>query len=567
MIELQNLTFSYSTPTGVIPVLRDITLVLNEWESVALIGTNGSGKTTLLRCLNGLLLPTKGMVRIDGFSVRDSDKQFEIRRRVGMVFQNPDDQIVSAQVEREIAFGLENLGLPTSKIRNRVSETLARFDLSRYRFHPPHLLSGGERQRLILAAVVAMRPRYLLLDEPTALLDPSNRQDLLNILNELSKSKEITPILVTQFPQEAVDADRIIVLHNGQVVLTGSPSEVFSNRDVLNKTGLIPPPAAQIATKIGLSPPAPLSPESLVDRLPSPPQHQDSKHSPTQTPPTGSQIVIARKLQHIYNCGLPSETVALQHLDLDLFRNSVVSLIGPNGSGKSTFVQHLNGLLKPTSGDLTVCDINLLSSPNTRDLRQRVGLIFQSPETQLFADTVFDDVAFGPRSLGLSDPDTRVTRALDEVGLSPDIFRARSPFTLSGGEKRRVAIAGVIAMRPELLILDEPTAGLDPRGVAEISGLLRRLNENGCTLLLISHDMDLVANLSNRVIAFDAGRLSFDLPPEKAFACQQRLLDLNLDLPEFSKIACCLRTRGWSIPSNALTLREISENLINLLEK
>ena len=553
MIELHDLSFAYPTPAGPFPVLRNITLTFQEGVSVAILGANGSGKTPLLRCLNGLVRPTGGDVCIDGHSVRDPQHISTVRQRVGMVFQNPDDQIVSAQVEREVAFGLENLGVPTPDMRRRVADILDRFDLDRYRRHAPHLLSGGERQRLALASVIAMRPRYLLLDEPTALLDPAGRQDLLTLLAELHTTGEVTPLMVTQIPSEAVAASRVVVLHRGQIALDGSPSQVFSRDNRLREIGLAPPLAVQIAARVHLPPPFPLTPNELVSRLPAPSADAAPPEPDPTSPPDTRPIVQTHALRHVYTPGLPTETLALNDLDLSIPTGAIVSLIGPSGSGKSTFAQHLNGLLRPTSGRLTVCDLDLTALRDFKPLRRRVGLIFQFPEAQLFADTVFDDVAFGPKNLGLSDLDSRVPEALQQVGLIPDAYLTRSPLTLSGGEKRRVAIAGVLAMHPDLLIMDEPTAGLDPSGAREIETLARRLKSDGCTLLVITHDMDLAARLSDRIVALQNGRLSFDTTPREAFSDPTRLHALHLDLPEPAHIASALRTKGWPIPPGALT--------------
>jgi energy-coupling factor transport system ATP-binding protein len=562
VIELHDLSFSYQTPKGDIPVLQGVDLAFREGESVSLIGANGSGKTTLIRCLNGLLRPSDGDVRVDGLSVRDSSQIHEIRRCVGMVFQNPDDQIVSAQVEREVAFGLENLGVPSEEMHGRVRDVLDRFSLDRYRVHPPHLLSGGERQRLAIASVLAMRPRYLLLDEPTALLDPGSRGLLLHLLDELHRSGEITPILVTQNPSEAARSDRVIAMDGGRVALDGPPEEVFPQADTLGRMGLGLPAAADVAARIGLGPPLPLSPEALAERLrgtrDGSPDRDVRRSSPAAT---GTAIIEARGLRHVYNPGLPTETIGLHGLDLEVASGSLVSLIGPSGSGKSTFAQHLNGLLEATEGELTVCGVSVPDTKDLRDLRRRVGLIFQFPEAQLFADTVYEDVAFGPRNLGMEGVDERVRQALADVGLIPERFLSRSPFGVSGGEKRRVAIAGVLAMRPDILILDEPSAGLDPSGTREIEGLLARLEAEGTTVLLISHDMDCVAHLSDRVVALESGRLTFDESPAGAFADRDRLLRLSLDVPEAVKVADAVRMRGIGVPMEALTVEAVARSL------
>ena len=566
MIKLQNLTVSYPTPSGTLSVLKGINLTLHEGEFTALLGANGSGKTTLLRCLNGLITPTEGDVIVEGLSISDSHSLYEIRRRVGMVFQNPDDQIVSVVLEREIAFGLENLGIPTAEMHTRVNEVLDRFHLTPYRYHDPNHLSGGERQRLALAAVIAMRPQYLLLDEPTALLDPVTRKAFLTYLQTLHASGTITPLLITQIPEEAVETDRVLVLDAGQIALDGSPSDVFSQTDRLLALGLSPPLPVQIAVALDLPPPVPLTSEELVRRLPDPPPL--SLHDPpiqsTLHPP--SAIISAHDLTYRYNPGLPTETCALNGLTLDISEGTVTVLIGPGGSGKSTFVRHLNGLLTPTSGRLSVCDLNPADTACHRDLRRQVGQIFQFPEAQLFADTVLEDVAFGPKNLGLPDIPNRVNEALQNVGLDPDTFLNRSPLTLSGGEKRRVAIAGVLAMQPSVLVMDEPTAGLDPRGVQKTISWIQRLRNEGRTLILITHNLDLAARVGDFIVVLKDGRITSHSPPAETFLQAQNLADLGLGLPETVHLANLLRDRGWTIPAHILTSKSLTEILIDYLK-
>ncbi|MCZ6633649.1 MAG: energy-coupling factor transporter ATPase [bacterium] len=564
MIQLHRLTVTYPTPGGPFPVLRGIDLSLHEGEFTVLLGANGSGKTTLLRCLNGLILPTEGDVVVDGLSVLDPDSLDKIRRCVGMVFQNPDDQIVSVVVEREMAFGLENLGIPTAEMHTRVNEALDRFHLTPYRYHDPNHLSGGERQRLALAAVIAMRPRYLLLDEPTALLDPTTRKAFLTYLQALHTSGTTTPLLITQIPKEAVGADRVLVLDAGQIVLDGSPADVFSQTDRLLALGLSPPLPVQIAVALDLPPPVPLTSEELVSRLPDPPPPSLYDAPIRSTLHPSSAIISAHDLTYRYNPGLLTETCALNGLTLDISEGTVTVLIGPGGSGKSTFVRHLNGLLTPTSGRLSVCNLNPADTACHRDLRRQVGQIFQFPEAQLFADTVLEDVAFGPKNLGLPDIPNRVNEALQNVGLDPETFLNRSPLTLSGGEKRRVAIAGVLAMQPRVLVMDEPTAGLDPRGVQKTISWIERLKAEGCTLTLITHDLDLAARIGDRIVALQDGRVAFDSPPTETFT--HPLTGLDLDLPETVHLANLLRDRSWTIPAHILASESLTEILIAYLK-
>ena len=244
MIRVENISFSYQATDSSSPItLTNVSVDINPGESIAIMGHNGSGKTTFARCLNGLITPTTGQIIVDGFDAADENNILDIRRRVGMVFQNPDNQIVSTTVEREIAFGLENLGIPYEDMHKTVDEVLDTFNLKRYRLHSPHYLSGGEKQRLALAAVMAMRPRYLVLDEPTSLLDPQGRREILSIVRELhaDQSAKISTLLITQFPEEALQADRLIVFARGKIVMDDSPLSVFENVKELQEIGLEPP--------------------------------------------------------------------------------------------------------------------------------------------------------------------------------------------------------------------------------------------------------------------------------------------------------------------------------------
>ncbi len=249
MIHVEDISFAYETKDESTPaILRNVSVDIKPGESIAVMGHNGSGKTTFARCLNGLLIPTSGRVFVDGLSVADEESIPEIRRRVGMVFQNPDNQIVSTTVEREIAFGLENLGAPFEEMHRIVDGMIEKFNLGRYRRHSPHYLSGGEKQRLALAAVMAMRPRYLVLDEPTSLLDPQSRREILAVVNDLHTEKDnaVATILITQFPEEALDAKRLLIFSRGQIVMDAAPLSVFEHVKELEEIGLEPPLVLQV---------------------------------------------------------------------------------------------------------------------------------------------------------------------------------------------------------------------------------------------------------------------------------------------------------------------------------
>lgn len=550
MIKIQNLSYTYPGSTS--PVINNLTLNIQEGQFVALLGANGSGKSTLLRSLNGLIQPTTGHVEIDTLSTQTPQDIPLIRQKVGLVFQNPDDQIIASTVEREIAFGLENLGIPPEEMHQRVESTLQQFHLKPHQKQDPNQLSGGERQRLALASIIVMKPKYLLLDEPTSLLDPNARTNIRSHIHQLHKQRETTPILVTQIPSEAVQADRIIVLNQGQIALDGTPEEIFAQIDTLKSLGLHPPLATHIAHNINLPKPYPLTIDDLSNRIQLPQTKPQSSPPHIQKKANATPIISAQSLSHIYNLKLPTQTTALDHLNAQIYPGEISTLIGTSGSGKSTFIQHLNGLLKPTSGTLTVSGIDTQKTKDLTTLRQRVGLIFQFPEAQLFAETVFDDIAFGPQNLQLSDIPTRVHNALHMVGLEPKTFEKRDPLRLSGGEKRRVAIAGVLAMEPEIIIFDEPTAGLDPVGANLIENVIQDQKNQGRTIVMITHDLDLAARISDRIYIFQKGKIVQNGPPTDMLS-SQTLQPLGLHTPESVHLLESLRKKKGAIPHTCIT--------------
>ena len=280
-------------------------------------------------------------------------------------------------------------------------------------------------------------------------------------------------------------------------------------------------------------------------------------------------IIRTEGLTHIYSRGTPFEKVAIDHIDIEIERGEFVGIIGHTGSGKSTFIQHLNGLLAPTSGRVIVDGVDIASSKAAaRDVKFKVGLVFQYPEYQLFEETVWRDIAFGPRNMGLSEAeiDERVREAAGFVGVPEHLLQV-SPLELSGGQKRRVAIAGVIAMRPQVLILDEPTAGLDPAGRESVLGNISYYQRSsGATVLLISHSMDDVARIASRLVVFNEGRVAMDGTPAEIFEHSKELRDMGLTVPKATEIAMALRERGIEIPESVYTVNYLRKLLINLRE-
>jgi len=564
--------------------LDHINLQLKEGEFVSIIGSNGSGKSTFAKLLPALILPESGNVSVDSLDTKDKNSQKTIRQKVGMVFQNPDTQIISTSVEREIAFGLENLALPYQEMKERVEWALDYFHLSRYRKHPPHKLSGGEKQKVALAAVLCMHPQYLILDEPTSLLDPRGRLEILSLVQKLFREGNVTVVHITQFPEEAMSADRVLVMDKGKFVLDDSPAQIFKQKEFLEKIGLEVPFTLRIASTLKqsgwLSPDESLNIDELVARITQnvingeknlvdfsivgEQQATNDKNlsadpSLPSTITTAPQIAV-RDVEYFYDQGLPTKEKALDGISIEIDRGEFIGLIGPTGSGKSTLVQHLNGLLVPASGKVEIYGENLKSkNVDLKKIRQKVGLLFQFPELQLFEDTVYDDIAFGPKNMDLSekDIDDRVKQAMRLMELNFDQFSSRSPFSLSGGEQRKVAIAGILSMKPEVLILDEPTCGLDPKSTEGMKKLLGDLNSTGVTIILISHNMNLIAELAHKVLLLNEGKVAVFCKKEEFFEDMERIKSAGLDLPQVVELVWKLREKGVSIKEEIFTEEEL----------
>jgi energy-coupling factor transport system ATP-binding protein len=553
----ENLTFEYEPlqENGEnITALKDIDLKIEKGSFTAVLGRNGSGKSTLAKNFNALYVPTSGRVLVAGMDTADDMLVWEIRKTAGMVFQNPDNQIVASVVEDDVAFGPENLGVPTDEIRQRIDDAMKSTGIYEQRLKTPSTLSGGQKQRVAIAGVIAMKPECIIFDEPTAMLDPKGRTDVMNIIAKLHK-EGITIILITHFMEEACEADRIIIMNNGTVISDGKPAEIFSRPELIQEAGLEIPAAVRIAAalrKRGLEVPSDvLTNEALAEWLCSQKTSEEKKTvvktAAKHTAEKSAPRISVEHLTYIYNKGRPDETLALDDVSFTIEPGGFTGIIGHTGSGKSTLIQHLNGLLKPDSGFV-------IPEPSGEN-RKKTGLVFQYPEYQLFEENVARDVAFGPKNLGLDEEETerRVKEAMELTGLPFDVYAERSPFELSGGQKRRAAIAGVIAMQPEVLILDEPTAGLDPQSHMEILDMIEKIRrERGCSIVLVSHNMDDVARLCTKVIVMDHGKLVLQGTPEEVFRQDRMLKNIGLGLPSGGELIYAVRQKGISPIGDAL---------------
>ena len=640
--------------------VSDLNLEIEAGSFVCVLGHNGSGKSTFAKLLNGLNLPTEGTVLISGKDTRDESLIWDVRKETGMVFQNPDNQIIASVVEEDVGFGPENIGIPTERIWKRVNRALESVNMTAYRLKSPNRLSGGQKQRVAIAGAMAMMPKCIVLDEPTAMLDPSGRREVLRTVLDLNRRRGVTIILITHYMEETVGADRILVMDNGELVMDGTPQEVFTEVQRLKDYRMDVPQVTELAWKLKnagfpmpdgvltrqefrthlaeiLGIPAAAAAEASgaaedanaagrketaaaqdsgasaapasgeASQTEDTDQKQDSIPEAAPFHAAVDPVIRVRNLSMVYQQGTAMESYALRDVSCDIERGAFTAVVGHTGSGKSTFTQHLNGLLKASSGSIYVkfrdeehfsaaaevqpkrrlfgqkekgagTDARPLRTEdgfydiyapnfNMRALRAKVGLVFQYPEYQLFEVDVVTDVMFGPKNQGLSEEEARARaeEALRLVGLKEKHWK-KSPFELSGGQKRRVAIAGVLAMQPEVLILDEPTAGLDPAGRDALFREIGELHEKvGMTVILVSHSMDDVARYASQVLVLDHGVLRMAGTPAEVFRHAEELRKMGLGVPQMTELAEDLRELGLPVSEEADTVDEMTEEILRIV--
>jgi energy-coupling factor transport system ATP-binding protein len=561
-IRIENLHYTYPfgppdggrlQDSGTAPALCDISLGIQAGEFVALMGAVGAGKTTLCLALNGLVPQSSGGVFGGDVWIRNWNTKThavaELSTRVGCVFQEPESQLFNMTVEDEVAFGPENLGLAGAEIEARITWALDVVGLGALRLRSPAGLSGGQQQRLALAAVLAMRPEILVLDEPTAGLDPHGRRTVLDVVAGLRR-QGATVVMATQDAEAAAAlADRVIVLAGGHVALEGDPRHVFAQGERLRELGVNVPQPAELSLRLGVDLPWLTVEEAVagISSLPHP--SAPAAEVPHRLPPPlrfaergmGGEVPIAVRFEDVhyhYNDGTP----ALNGVDLTLMAGEYVALIGANGSGKTTLARHINGLLQPQSGRVVVAG-NDTRRTSAGALAHRVGYVFQNPDHQIFAPSVRAEIAFGPQNLGLApaEVERRVADALEAFQLTA--LAETPPAALGYGLRRLVTLASVHAMRSHVLVLDEPTAGLDHHLAAQLLDWVMQRHATGATVVFITHDMRLAA-LAPRCIALADGRVALDAPTADAFARADLLAACDLDAPPVTQIARRLGLAG-----------------------
>jgi len=565
LIELKNVYWRYRDAEDW--TLKDINVKIADGEFVGIIGVNGSGKTSLAMCINGLIPKNyygvlKGEINVYGMNTVEKDPA-DIAKLVGFVFSDPESQFVTMTVEEEIIFALENQGLEPNEIEKRLEWVLKVVRLPKeYLEKPPYELSGGEKQRVAIAAALATKPKVLILDEPTSQLDPIGKQEVFDILARLKE--EATVIVIEHRMEKLAElSSRMILLHDGKILKDAPTHVFFEDVSLLEELKLYPPEWMSVFSKLrekrvynnGI----PLTLDDAVIKLKEFVEKVKGKWVPVYLyggeTSAQEEIINIEELEYIY----PDGTRALDNISLRINRGEFVALIGQNGSGKTTLAKCMSGIYKPTKGRIIVDGLDVKISPTSK-IATKIGYVFQNPDHQLFNETVYKEISFGPLNIGLNkeEIEKRVRQALNIVGLN-ESYLDMHPFFLPKGLRQRVAIASILALSPPIIIVDEPTTGQDFKQSFEIMDFLRMLNKRGHTIIIITHDMPIVARYATRVICMAQGKILIDGPTREVFS-KSEILAKSFVRPTDTIIMCNMVNQG--LPQNLMTPDELSLTIL-----
>ena len=550
-IDIRDLSYRYRGQKT--PALQGVNLQVEEGDFVVVMGPSEAGKSTLCACLNGLVPhffrgKFRGEVRVLGRNTREHSVA-EMAEIVGLVFQDFEAQLFSTNVALEVAFGPENFNVPWEEIDRRVRRSLSLVGLEGMEQRAPATLSGGQKQKLAIASVLAMEPKVLCMDEPTTDLDPVSKLGIFAIADELRRRHDMTLVIVEHETEEAAKARRIVLMKNGTVVKDGPAHEVLREVDLMESIGVQPLGVPQYFHAMGSSE-LPLTVEEGAAEFQARGWRIDEaayealrRRDVERSRSYGEPIIKVEGLSYSY----PGQVNALRGVDLEVRRGEFLAIVGQNGSGKTTLVKHFNGLLEPTEGRVFV-DGQETTKQGVYKLGQKVAYVFQNPDHQIFSDTVYNEVAFSPRIRGCSEKEIeqRVKEALEAVGLVG--MEQEDPFSLTKGGRQRVAVASVLSARPEVIILDEPTTGLDYAEQRSMMELVSRLNQQGHTIIFVTHSMWVVAEYAHRVVVLKDGKVLLEGPTREVFAREDLLRETFLQPPQIVSLSNRLGKTLLSVP-------------------
>ncbi|MFZ0677151.1 ABC transporter ATP-binding protein [Candidatus Binatus sp.] len=542
---IESVTFTYHDADR--PALRAVSLVQNAGEMIGVMGASSAGKSTLAKCLNRIIPEFEdgdfhGAILIAGESIEHL-RVCDLAPKVGMVFQDFESQLFSTNVAHEVAFAMEQVGMDRAEMDRRIMPALEAVGLRGFEHRDPMSLSGGEKQRLAIASVLALRPSVIVLDEPTTDLDPEGRAEVFELIKKL-RAQGLSLIVIEHESEELRAADRIVVLREGEIAADGPPSEVFARTELLTACGVRPPGLGHALELLGID----VQPKSveqafevIVRAYPNvvASTYDSVARSRVSDEPKAAGNAIAgpafigiEDVRYSY-AGGPR---VLDSIELKVGAGEFLAIVGQNGSGKTTLAKHIVGLLQPATGRVTI-DGKDRALMRPAETAREVAYVFQNPDHQIFAATVQDEVAFGPRNFGLpiDEIERRCNEALEAVGLQNE--RQSDPFLLSKGERQRLAVASVLVLRPRMLILDEPTTGLDHREQLRMMALVRDLNRGGIAIVIITHTPWLVAEYARRVVLMRKGAKIFDGGVREFFMQDELLRSSSFRAPEITELS------------------------------
>jgi energy-coupling factor transporter ATP-binding protein EcfA2 len=551
LIRLRGFSFSYNGTDR--PALNNISLTIEDGQFVLITGASGGGKSTLCRVFNGLVPhfyggKISGQAEVQGRDILKTPPK-ELATKVGMVFQDPENQLVTTDVEREIAFGLENLGYPRNLIARRIEEALDTAGIAQLRFARHQELSGGEKQKVAIASVLALHPEILVLDEPTSELDPQSAEEVLRLLERLNDELGLTVILIEQRLDRVVHlVDRLLVMGGGEIIADGTPREVMGGDTEGLGIGL--PPVIRLMRQL---PGKELALNGLPLTVKDARLQLQKALKGVKTAEFADAGASAKPVLNVDKLWFSyGERAALRNINLDIERGGFIGIMGRNASGKTTLVKQFNGLLRPTKGRVRLEGVDTRQS-TVAELSQRVGYVFQNPNDHLFADSVEDEIAFSLRNRGAEESEINkaVENMLNEFELGR--YRKSYPRNLSGGEKQRVALASVLADQPEIIVLDEPTRGMDYVLKKKLINYLDDYRRRGNTVIMVSHDVETIADCAQRVVLLSEGRVVVEGNKREVLA------KALLFSPQINRLAQALS--GYGVADTTLTVGEMLEQI------
>ncbi len=546
-IEIRDLSFRYKSETSEKNplALDNINLDIKKGEFVVIMGPSGAGKSTLANCLNGLIPhfqrgEYEGEVKVDELIVKN-EKVGRMSKEIGLVFQDFEAQLFSTNTMLELAFGPENFGVPREEIHRRILDVLKTVQLEGFEERQPSTLSGGQKQRLAIGSILATEPEIICMDEPTTDLDPVGKMGIFKIARHLHSKSEFTLLIIEHETEEALHADRLILMENGIVLKDGRPRDILKEVALTDRIGIqslqvpkffkdhlkaetatlpmTPEEGYEAFNKLGIS----IDEEAYNTIL---------KADETREASYGEVLIDVKDLVHVY----PNGNKALRGVSIQVRKGEFLAVLGHNGSGKTTMVKHFNGLLSPSEGDIIVRDKNTKES-SIFEIGKTVGYVFQNPDHQIFSDTVFEEVSFSPKLRGCSKEEIRerVTEALKAVGMEGT--EEEDPFSMTKGQRQRIAVASVLSAKPEVIILDEPTTGLDYKEQRQMMELIRNLNQKGHTIIMITHTMWVVAEYAHKVAVVKDGEMSMYGRTRDVFKDEDTLMESYLKTPHIVNLS------------------------------